>query len=43
LRIAGALPMTNVSINVFFGNIVTYDNRAGTISFAPARATPAGE
>lgn len=36
VQIAGALPMTNVSINVFFGNIVTYDNQTGTISFAPA-------
>jgi hypothetical protein len=35
-NITGAAALTNVSIQVFFDQIVTYDNNSGTISFAPA-------
>lgn len=35
LDIANAPALTNTGIQVFFGQIVTYNNEAGTISFAP--------
>jgi hypothetical protein len=40
LEIMNSPSLTNTSIQVFYGQIVTYDNFAGTISFAPM--TPTG-
>jgi hypothetical protein len=39
LEIENSPPLTNTSIQVFYGQIVTYDNCAGTISFAPMNST----
>ena len=39
LEIPGSASLTNTSIQVFYGQIVTYDNFAGTISFAPTNST----
>jgi hypothetical protein len=33
----GKQSMTNVAIQVFYDHVVTYDNKAGTISFAPLK------